>query len=416
MVEQLDIAKVWPGHPVGFSLLTHPPHQYVAYYDQDRHLTVAYRRLGQNRWTYQVLPTRVGWDSHNYIAMALDRNGHLHLSGNMHSDTLKYFYATRPHDITSIRRMPGMTGREELRTTYPEFFNGPAGEMIFAYRDGSSGSGNQIYNRYDPAQNVWKRLLDTPLVDGEGLMNAYLKGPLVGPDGYYHLVWVWRDTPDAATNHDLSYARSKDLIHWEKSNGTPLRLPITLATAEIIDPVPAKGGMINGNTVIGFDAQQRPVITYHKYDGQGNTQIYNARREATGWKLYQATDWQHRWEFGGGGSIEAEVGVQPVQVSRSGQLTMAYKSKRAGDGLLVLDPTTLKPVQTLPFPVKTPPALLNAETLFPGIQVNIREDDNTVPEPDSRYILRWETLGRNRDRPRQGPIPEPGMLRLYRLR
>jgi len=32
-----------------------------------------------------------------------------------------------------------------------------------------------------------------------------------------------------------------------------------------------------------------------------------------------------------------------------------------------------------------------------------------------RYLLRWETLGPNRDRPRDPPWPEPVMLRLYRV-
>ncbi|WP_234734061.1 BNR repeat-containing protein [Tellurirhabdus bombi] len=416
VLEQLDIAPVWAGHPVGFALLTSAPHQYVAYYDADRQMTVAHRQLGQKKWDYQKLPTRVGWDSHNYIAMALDKAGHLHLSGNMHSDSLKYFYATKPHDIHSIRRMPSMTGKAEAKTTYPEFFTAPSGDLVFAYRDGSSGSGNQIYNTYDIKQKSWRRLLDTPFTDGEGLMNAYLRGPMVGPDGFYHIVWVWRDTPDASTNHDLCYARSKDLLHWEKSDGSPLRLPIKLASAEIVDPVPAKGGIINGNTVLGFDAQKRPVITYHKYDQQGNIQIYNARREASGWKIKQATDWTHRWEFGGGGTIEFEVGVHPVQVGKSGDLTMAYRSKGAGNGLLVLDPVQLKVTEKRPYPALVPTRLQNPESSFPGMQVSFREDGGKSPVKGTHYVLRWETLGRNRDRPRQGPLPEASSLRLYQIR
>jgi hypothetical protein len=37
----LRVAKVWSGHPVGFSLLTRSNHQYVAYYDTDRQLIMA---------------------------------------------------------------------------------------------------------------------------------------------------------------------------------------------------------------------------------------------------------------------------------------------------------------------------------------------------------------------------------------
>ena len=47
----------------------------------------------------------------------------------------------------------------------------------------------------------------------------------------------------------------------------------------IADPVPVKAGMINGNTRIGFESKERVVISYHKFDARGNTQVYNARFE-----------------------------------------------------------------------------------------------------------------------------------------
>jgi hypothetical protein len=32
-----------------------------------------------------------------------------------------------------------------------------------------------------------------------------------------------------------------------------------------------------------------------------------------------------------------------------------------------------------------------------------------------QYLMRWETLPANRDRPREGQVPAPSPLRLYRL-
>ena len=37
----LPISKVWAGHPVGFELLTVKGRQYVAYYDDQRQMTLA---------------------------------------------------------------------------------------------------------------------------------------------------------------------------------------------------------------------------------------------------------------------------------------------------------------------------------------------------------------------------------------
>ena len=39
------IDHVWSGHPVGFDILTERAHQFIAYYDADRQLTVIGRKL-----------------------------------------------------------------------------------------------------------------------------------------------------------------------------------------------------------------------------------------------------------------------------------------------------------------------------------------------------------------------------------
>src|SRR5580658_5070180 len=116
-IQGLEIATVWSGHPVGFALLTYGDQQYVAYYAADRKLTVAQRTLGQKEWHFTVLPTSVGWDSHNYVTMAIDREGYLHLSGNMHAIPLIYFRSTRPGDASTLVRIPSMTGEDEQRVT-----------------------------------------------------------------------------------------------------------------------------------------------------------------------------------------------------------------------------------------------------------------------------------------------------------
>ena len=416
-IEQvIDISPVWAGHPVGFSLLTYKDWQFVAFYDDQRRMTVATRKLRENTWRFARLPESVGWDSHNYITMTVDDDDHLHLSGNMHVVPLIYFRTTRPLDIDSFERIPSMVGTNEQRTTYPVFLRGPKNELLFTYRDGSSGNGDQIYNLYDHKTRTWKRLLDKPLTNGEGERNAYFEMPRRGPDGYFHMVWVWRETPDAATNHDPTYARSKDLVHWEKSDGTPLPLPITLKAGEIVDPVPVGGGIINGNVKVGFDTKKRPIVSYHKHDANGKTQIYNARREESGWKIYPASNWDYRWEFGGGGSIPFELGVGPVQAGPDGRLTQTFRHAKFGSGVWVLDEATLKPTATLPPQGGNPPELGRVESKFAGMQARTAGDSGKSGEPGVRYVLRWETLGQNRDRPREGPVPPPSMLKLYKLR
>lgn len=413
----LDISGVWSGHPVGFCLLTHNDNQYAAYYDQDRRMTVASRKLDSDKWQYQKLDSRIKWDSHNYIRMTVDTEGFIHLAGNMHCVPLIYFRTQKPYDITTFERIGQMTGEKENRCTYPVFIKGAANELIFRYRDGGSGNGNEIYNLYDPKTKSWKRLLDKPLTDGRGKMNAYPRGPLKGPDGTFHLTWIWRDTPDCSTNHDLSYAKSTDLVNWQTPAGQPLSLPITIDTpGVIIDPVPPQGGIINGNGSIGFDSKNRPVITYHKFDDDGNTQAYAARFENNKWNITQISDWNWRWYFSGGGSINTEVSLGTVKPEPDGGLSLSWRNKKHGSGIWRLDEDTLKPIGSVKKKSDRPGSLGKVESDFAGMQTRWATDLGSSAEPNVKYFLRWETLGRNRDRPRTGPLPAPSILRLYKIK
>lgn len=246
-------------------------------------------------------------------------------------------------------------------------------------------------------------------------MNAYPVGPSRGPDGLFHICWVWRDTPDCATNHDVSYARSKDLVHWETAAGEPVELPITIDTpGVVVDPVPAGGGAINGNTRVGFDGQDRPIVTYHKYDAQGKTQIYNARFEDGRWRIRQVSDWDYRWDFKGGGSIGFEVHLGPVQKGADGLLRQRYSHKKYGSGLWLLDEKTLTLTgREKPRP-QWPAELRRPTSTFPGMGVRWRSDSGRSGQTGVRYALRWESLGPNRDRPRDVQPPAT-MLRLYKL-
>ena len=414
-VDSLDIAQVWAGHPVQFALLTLAPYQFVAFYDDQRRLTVAQRKLDERKWTFNILPDTTGWDSHNYLALAADDEGYLHLSGDMHAVPLKYFRTTKPWDVSTFQRVDEMTGSNETSCTYPQFFRGAKNELVFTYRDGRSGNGNQIFDAYDPETKTWTRLLDKPLTDGENKRNAYFDGPVKGPDGWFHLAWVWRESPDASSNHHLSYARSRDLIHWETGAGKPLALPITLETSDIVDPVPQKGGIINNNTRIGFDNLGRVTISYHKYDTNGYTQPWTARLEDGKWKLHQITDWPYRWSFGGNGTLVFEITLGPVHLESDGRLTQTFSHAKFGDGTWLIDPQTLRTLGTIQFE-RTPPELDKVECAFPGLTVRWAGDSGSSGQPNVRYLLRWETLDENRDRPRRGPLPPPSMLRVVAVK
>ena len=399
------VDRVWSGHSVRFALEVTQRNIFAGYYDSNRQLTVAARSRAAPNWTYQRLDTWTGWDSHNYIAMAVDGAGHLHVIGNLHNDPLVYYRTRTPGDVRTLERVGVLVdAAREQRMTYPVFLHDAAGRLILKYRDGGSGNGNEIYDVYDEPARRWTHLLATPLVDGEGRRNAYFVGPTLGPDGSFHLAWVWRETPDAQTNHDLSYARSRDLVHWEKSDGTALKLPITLGTAEIVDAVPVEAGMINNNTVVGFDGHGRAMITFHKFDARGDTQIFVARRDAGRWTIAQVSEWRgFRWDFRGRGSLDSRLFVSGAAPAGDDRIRVAVV--RDGKPIdFLLDERTLRRVD------ERPGATL-ADRLRPATQVPEGMQLNTVEDAASGIALAWPTRPPNRDLP-TADIPAPTLLEL----
>ncbi|HSP42003.1 MAG TPA: BNR repeat-containing protein [Luteolibacter sp.] len=417
IAETIDLAEVPSDLRVGFCLLTTPESQYAAYYDRERNMVVAARSLGSKDWQYHTLPSKVGWDSHNYVTMALDPDGHLHVSGNMHCVELVYFRTKKPGDITTLQKAT-MTGELENRVTYPQFLHDHASRLIFTYRHGGSGNGINIYNRYDTVSRTWSRLMSQPLFDGEGQRNAYPTNPVRGPDGKFHVTWVWRDTPDCATNQHLSYARSPDLTHWESVFGEKIELPIRFGHDELlVDPVPIGGGIINGGHRLIFDSKGRPVIGYHKSDAAGNMQLYAARPSENGWERHVLTEWEKPVDFSGNGSMGfIGIRIAGFAIASPGVLAMDYRHKDYGSGSVCLDEKSLRPIHVKRnASPKLPRELFQLESDFPGMTMQRFESLGSYGNNGVRYLLKWETLESNRDRRPEPPLPPPGMLKLHKL-
>ena len=421
LLDETPVAEVWSGHKVNMALFTAGEYQYAGYYDDVRNMVIAMRRTGSAVWNRRTLNTKIGWDSHNSISLWVDDGGCLHISGNMHAAPMIYFRMEEPHELGSIRPAP-MVGRDEEQCTYPRFMRGPGGALLLHYRSGYSGNGREIYNVFDRETRRWRRFLDAPLTDGLGGCNAYFFGPnpVEGPDGFFHLGWMWRDTGDCATNHDISYARSCDLLHWENAAGHPVKLPLTPLTPGLtaVPSAPSGSGLVNLGNVISFDAWKRPVISFHRYDGAGCSRIYNARLEAPGrWRIVPAGNWPEplRWEFSGEGSIPQMVRFSGVEPQPDGSLLQSFEFAGRCAGIRRLDPDTLEAVETLPPVPELPPELERRRSPMPGCAVFTAPDSGSGDDPDSEYILRWEALPVNRDRCREGAPPPPSGLSVCRL-
>lgn len=427
IVEQtIDIDSVWAGHPVEFCLYTIAPRQYIAYYNANRNMVVGQRNLNEDSFQLHTMKptyrnttggtsTVLDWDSHNYVTLGIDKEGFIHLSGNVHAHPLTYFRSTTAHDISTLEQVFEMVGTEENRTTYPNFMITKENDILYHYRSGGSGNGNEIYNIYSTKTKQWSRLLDAPLTDGEGLMNAYQTQPEVMADGWYHMYWVWRDTPDCSTNHDLSYMKSPDLKNWFNAFDERVELPATFNQKHlIVDPIPVKGGIINLAAKLCLDDNNEPLFVYHKYDSDGNIQLYIAETKNGEWNYKQITDWDYRWEFSGNGSINFDITIDGFNKRQDGFYEVSYSHIKYGKGTLLLNDKfencgeVIKPISFA--------SNLQIEGDFPGLNIRTAQDIGKLDNMGERYILKWETLKANRDQPYPKPWPNGSKLYLYKVK
>lgn len=421
ILETIEVDSVVADFPVGFAALTFGDWQFIAYYNKHRDLTVAARKTTEPKWNYKILPTKVGWDSHNRIAMAIDRENCLHLSGNMHNDTLIYFKTEQAHDISTFKKVfPLVAAQDESRCTYPKFIKNAEGALIYSYRKGGSGNGVTISNIYDESSNSFQRLTDQPLFDGLNEMSAYASGPVLGPDQFFHMLWLWRDTPACETNHDLSHARSRDLISWETLDGQKVTLPLSPLLGQLtVDPVPPRGGAINGGAKLFFDANNKPLIAYMKYDSLGKSQLFLAASRNGKWLIKQVSKWDYRWTFSGPGSITFEIRLQQCYVNPAGETVIAYHHIKRGQGELIVDPTSLllleDRLRTMEENSPYPAELLAPNSGIDSAAVSWMKIDGSPEKTNEYYVLRWETMGKRRFyKPRSTPV-KPSVMKLYRL-
>lgn len=310
------------------SLVSNDSVQFIAYYDGDGFLTLGKRQLNSEQWTVQRTQYKGdAADAHNVISIMLDGDGYLHVAWDHHNGRLRYAKSIAPLGL-ELGEEQAMVGKEEERVTYPEFFALPSGDLLFFYRDGGSGAGNLIINKYEQKREKWIRL-HTNLISGEGKRNAYWQA-YVDQKGTIHVSWVWRESPDVASNHDMAYACSKDGgVTWQKTNGKTYHLPITADNAEYAALIPQQSELIN-QTAIAADEDGNPFIATYWRAADSKIPQYKIIYHTNGkWKVKSLDFRTFPFSLSGQGTKE-------IPISRP-QLLVKGKSKRASLLLLFRD-------------------------------------------------------------------------------
>jgi hypothetical protein len=326
-----QVGQGWAGNSVNAvvfrknSLVSDGASQYIAYYDGDGNVVLGKRRLGSDAWTLH----RTGYrgkvsDAHNAISIMVDGAGYLHMAWDHHNNRLHYARSVAPGSLEL--KEAGMIGRDEGSLSYPEFFRLPDGGLLFLYRDGGSGRGNLVLNRWDGASG-WRRVADN-LISGEGRRSAYWQA-FVDGQGTIHVSWVWRESPDVASNHDMAYARSRDGgATWEDSNGRRYTLPITAASAEYAARIPQNSELIN-QTSMAADADGNPYIASYWRDANSAVPQYRVLyRTGNAWRRLDLDFRRTPFSLGGMGTKAIPIARPQILVDQSG-------AGKAPSGLLV---------------------------------------------------------------------------------
>lgn len=306
------------------SLVSNKEYQFVSYYDSTGHVVLGKRKHGSNHWElHQTQYTGNVLDAHNIISIMVDGDGYLHVSWDHHNGPLNYARSVTPGSL-ELGEKQSMTGTlEENNITYPEFYSLPHGGMYFVYRYGSSGEGNIVLNSYNLKDKRWERIHDN-LVSGGGLRNAYWQ-MAVDNTGTIHLSYVWRDTWDVATNHNLCYARSSDGGKtWTTSDNKPLAIPITYEASEIAMEIPQNSNLIN-QTTITTDASGNPAIaSYWTAPGDSITQFYVVYHNGNRWNVSKASERTTAFSLAGGGTRRIPVSRPQLLAQKDGDNTRFY--------------------------------------------------------------------------------------------
>ncbi len=298
------------------SITSHGGWQFIAFVDTQERVVLGKRLLGASTWTLQVTPYSVdGTDAHNGATIGVDGDGYLHVSWGHHGDPLNYARSTAPLGLVLTGTL-SMIGSLESDVTYPQFYNLPDGRLLFFYRDGGSGNGNMVLNRWDPLTTTWTRL-HTTLLDGENTRNAYIQAA-VDVNGRVHVSWVWRETGDVVTNHDMGYARSDDAgATWQRTDGSTYSVPITAATSEYAALI-AQGSELINQTGMAGDGNGNPYIaTYFRAPGGAAPQFWVLHHDGISWTRHQVGTRTLDFTLGGGGTQSIPISRPQVMVTHT---------------------------------------------------------------------------------------------------
>uniref|UniRef100_UPI00388F9499 BNR repeat-containing protein n=1 Tax=Arcticibacter sp. TaxID=1872630 RepID=UPI00388F9499 len=212
------------------------------------------------------------------------------------------------------------------------------GNLLFLYRNGASGRGDLVINRYETATRTWTQLHQN-LIDGEGKRNAYCQSS-IDQNGVLHISWVWRESPDVASNHDMAYARSTDGgLTWERSTGEKYKLPINMESAEYACLIPQKSELINQTSMANDEAGNPYIATYWRDPASMVPQYRIIYHDGKKWETISTSFRKAPFSLSGAGTKAIPISRPQIMVTGAGKraaILMIFRDEERGSKVSAL--------------------------------------------------------------------------------
>ncbi|THF76438.1 hypothetical protein E6C55_18925 [Cohnella fermenti] len=241
-------------------------------------------------------------NGHNQPSIARDGSGRFHVFASMHNNTWRYFRSDTvggaPQEHAAD--MPDPT----MKVTYPIVTTAPNGDLYLFVRADNDPGGKRygVLLRWDNAASTWSQIA----VIASNLNKSVYPDDLVfDSNGDLHILFEWAQFAASALRHQLSYLKySPSTGTFSKADGTAVSAPVSLTTADIVQPLasteayvtsgddPGGPGVQSAKLIV--DSNNSPIIAYrYREEGSSTFSVKLATHNASGWQrqtVYNASE------------------------------------------------------------------------------------------------------------------------------
>ena len=287
---------------------------YTAWMDKDTNMKVSKLQKGKPMEVFTVMQGMSKDNYHVRPSIAVDRKGHIHVSGNMHNKPWTYFVSDKPRDIHGFHKLvPPGTG-----VTYQQFFKDKNGELYVTFRHKvkkdmfSKGSSAGGVMRYDADTESFEMLGGTDhgfektlvWVNNGGIGTHYQKPAIrlhFDKTNRMHLV-VTQIYDDPLYGKKAWDSHSHVLYAYSDDGGRTFRridgskiesLPMSAANMTVVCHRP-QTDIIAGATIGAF-SPQRPVVSWRDRNEDGKVVNHVAMWNGKEWEELEVPMQQFSW-------------------------------------------------------------------------------------------------------------------------